>query len=69
MVSTVGFDRIDPVLIGREDGGWLAVSPANAPLHIGVAAWSADDARNRFVRELREWKALLDGPTEDGPKA
>ena len=56
------FAQIEPQLLRREDGGWLAVSPDNALLHIGVAAWSADDARNKFVRELREWRRLLDEP-------
>ena len=65
MVSTISFDQIQPDLLRREDGGWLAVSPPDSPLHIGVAAWSVDDARNRFVRELRAWRALLDGQTED----
>lgn len=48
-----------PKLLRRDDGGWLAVSPDDAPLHIGVSAWSADDAREKFGRELREWIALL----------
>ena len=62
-VSNGSFAQIQPQLLRREDGGWLAVSPDDAPLHIGVAAWSADEARNRFVRELREWRRLLDEPT------
>ena len=48
-----------PRLLRREDGGWLAVSPDDAPLRIGVLAWSAEDARDRFDRELREWVALF----------
>jgi hypothetical protein len=51
---------IEPRLLRREDGGWLAVSPPDAPLHVGVAAWSADDARDRFARELDAWADLLD---------
>lgn len=51
--------QFSPRLLRREDGGWLAVSPDDAPLHIGVSAWSADDAQIKFDRELREWVALL----------
>ena len=65
MVVMEGFDQIEPTLLRRADGGWLAVSPRNAALHIGVAAWSAEEARRRFVRELREWRLLLDARPED----
>lgn len=65
MVFFIRFAQIEPTLLRREDGGWLAVSPPDAPLHIGVGAWSAEDARNRFVRELREWRLLLDAPAKD----
>jgi hypothetical protein len=64
-MSSIRFDQVEPTLLRREDGGWLAVSPPNAPLLIGVAAWSADDARDRFVRAAREWTALLDGQTQN----
>ncbi len=69
MPFSTGFDQIQPTLLRREDGGWLAISPPDAPLHIGVGAWSAEDARNRFVRELREWRLLLDAPAEDAQQA
>ncbi len=69
MVSATGFDQTEPTLLRREDGGWLAVSALNAAFHIGVAAWSADDARDRFVRAAREWAALLDGQCQDGTDA
>ena len=66
--SQRGYADMKPTLIRREDGGWLAVSPADANLHIGVVAWSADDARARFVRAAREWGALLDGRYQDEVK-
>jgi hypothetical protein len=47
-----------PVLIRRENGGWLAVAAPGAPFRIGVAAWSADAARDRFDKEMREWVEL-----------
>jgi hypothetical protein len=48
-----------PRLIRCEYGGWLAVSPPGAFVSIGVFAWSADDARDRFHREMQEWRELL----------
>lgn len=66
LVSEEWFSQVEPKLLRREDGGWLAVSPPGAPLPIGVAAWSVEDARNAFVRELKAWKALLDEPLQDG---
>ncbi len=63
--SSDRFARIEPQLIRRENGGWLAVTPIDAPVPIGVTAWSADEARNQFVRALREWAALLDTQTQD----
>lgn len=59
------FKNIEPKLVRRENGGWLAISPVGASLRVGVEAWSAEDARVRFVRELGEWSALLDGHFED----
>ncbi len=61
ITSAISFNGIAPTLVRREDGGWLALSPPEAPVPIGVEAWSADDARNRFVRATKEWAALLDG--------
>lgn len=64
-VSQDWFATVEPKLLRREDGGWLAVTPPDAPLPIGVAAWSVEDAKNAFVRELRAWKALLDEPLQN----
>ena len=65
IASTGEFAQIQPRLLRRANGGWLAVSPPEAPLHIGVAAWSADDARSSFVRELKAWCLLLDEQAQD----
>lgn len=65
LVSRDWFSQVEPKLIRREDGGWLAVTPKGSPLPIGVAAWSAEDARNAFVRALREWGMLLDEPLQN----
>lgn len=65
MPSTTGYDAVEPIVSRRDNGGWMAVSPPDAPIHIGVAAWSADDARSRFACELRAWRLLLDERTEN----
>ena len=62
MVPKDWFASVTPKLLRREDGGWLAISPKGAPLPLGVAAWTAEDARNAFAREIRAWKALLQEP-------
>jgi hypothetical protein len=53
------FQGVDPVVKRCENGGWLAVAPASSPLHIGVFAWSVDEARNRFFRARKAWCDLL----------
>lgn len=60
MVPREWFSQVAPKLVRREDGGWLALSPPGAPLPLGVAAWTAEDARNAFAREVRAWEVLLE---------
>jgi hypothetical protein len=57
--------QLNPRLIRRENGGWLAVSHANDIVHIGVVAWNVDDARNKFARRRREWDVLLEQVRRD----
>jgi hypothetical protein len=54
------FENITPLLRRCRNGGWLAVAPDESPVHIGVFAWSVDEARNRFVRAQTEWRFLLE---------
>jgi len=56
------FGSVEPRLIRRYCGGWLAVSPPDAPLHIGVVAETADRARTNYAHELGEWRRLLEQP-------
>lgn len=58
MMNDRSVELIAPRLLRRDNGGWLAVAPKGAPFRIGVAAWSAEDARRRFEREMAEWVAL-----------
>ena len=54
------FGKISPILRRCENGGWLAVAPDESPVHIGVFAWSSDEARNSFFRARGEWSLLLE---------
>jgi predicted RNase H-like HicB family nuclease len=55
--------EIRPRLIERECGGWLAVSPPEAALQIGVTGKSEAEAVRAYTQALRLWTAaLLDEP-------
>jgi hypothetical protein len=56
----IAFENITPLLRRCRNGGWLAVAPDESPIHIGVFAWSMDEARNRFNRARAEWRILLE---------
>jgi len=60
IASSDRFGQIEPRLVRRQMGGWLAVSPSGAPLTIGVEAASVDEARSLFAVALRRWTVLLD---------
>jgi hypothetical protein len=51
-----------PVLIRRNCGGWLAVSPLEATLKIGVIAPTEDEARELFRKSVERWAQLLAEP-------
>lgn len=59
------FEHAVPRLRRCENGGWMAVSPEESPVRIGVVAWSADEARNRYLRSRREWIVLLEEALHD----
>jgi hypothetical protein len=54
--------EIRPQTVERECGGWLAVSPPEAELLIGVAEETKTEAVAAFAQALRLWEALLDEP-------
>ncbi len=45
----------DPVLIKRECGGWLAVTPADAILRFGVEAADEASAIAAYEEERQRW--------------
>jgi hypothetical protein len=51
---------MEPRLVRRENGGWLAVSQPGAPISIAVIGLDQDDARVRFRTEAVAWGVLLE---------
>lgn len=47
--------QIQPRLIKRAGQGWLAVSPENASIRIGVTGPSEDATRKEFFDRLEKW--------------
>lgn len=52
------YSDIRPDLIGRECGGWLAISGLGSELRIGTVGATADQAVDRFRAALEEWARL-----------
>lgn len=51
---------MQPELIERAGGGWLAISPPGEALRIGVTACNRLEAERRFVESERAWRRLLE---------
>jgi len=52
-------ETLEPVLMKRACGGWLAVSPQHYSLKIAVRAVGRDEARVAYSAAFNRWKALL----------
>ncbi len=64
---TEKWSAIRPRLIERACGGWLAISPADAGLRIGVTAQTEQEARDKFMEMFVEWKRSIEvDSTGDG---
>jgi hypothetical protein len=50
---------MEPDLIERQTGGWLAVAPAQSALRIAVTAPTRAEAVEAFSNEWVEWQGLL----------
>jgi hypothetical protein len=48
-----------PKLVRRECGGWLAVSPADEPVKIGVVAETEQDAIKKYEKKIVVWRETL----------
>lgn len=58
MIDQEGFYHVQPVLIARLCGGWLAKTPVGWPLAIGVGAESEIDAKRLFSEALARWRSI-----------
>ena len=50
---------MQPRILERFCGGWLAVSPTNATLRIGVTASSKEGALKAFSLAAKRWADIL----------
>lgn len=53
--------HVDPV-VRPVRSGWLATTPPDHPLRVGVVGADESEARILFSEELREWAALREQP-------
>lgn len=53
-----GFAQMQPILLRRLSGGWLAISEPDSPLRIGVAGDTEEEARTKFDRAVTAWQRL-----------
>lgn len=60
-------DSVEPLIVARQCGGYLAISPKHARFKIGVTAKSAEEAATLFSDTYREWEALLIEPAALNP--
>jgi len=51
--------EIQPDLIRRTGGGWLAVAPSKADFLIGVTAATQEEATEKFCSVYRRWIEIL----------
>lgn len=49
---------VNPVLIERKCGGWLAITPRGWPLGIGVTADTKENAEANFRAELERFSSI-----------
>lgn len=55
---TAVVSSMQPTLVRREAGGWLALSPVGAQIQIGVEGRTKKDAERRFRRVAFRWADL-----------
>lgn len=67
-VAIENIDKIQPYLMRRTCGGWLAVAPSTALFHIGVTALTEKEAIEKFRFEYSQWVGLFTEKTLDVPK-
>ncbi len=56
---------LEPRLIERRNGGWLAVTDDDSPVRIGVVGDTEAEARERFHEALARWRAAYEQPIDE----
>lgn len=56
--------QVGPVLIERRCGGWLAITPRDWPLGIGVTGDTKAEAERKFQQELERFSKIREQPHE-----
>jgi hypothetical protein len=56
---------LEPRLIERRNGGWLAVTDDDSPVRIGVVGGTEAEARERFHEALTRWRAAYERPADE----
>ena len=51
--------KINPLVVARDCGGWLAAAPQWSPLRIAVTAETEESARTAFALAWAQWLELL----------
>ena len=51
---------LEPQLIERRTGGWLAVTDDTSPVQVGVVGDTEDEARERFREALARWRTAYE---------
>jgi len=64
-IQAVSNGEIEPDLMRRSCGGWLAVAPKGGIFSIGVTAPTADDARRKFGTTMQRWLEILAAAKSD----
>ena len=58
-IISIADGRINPDLVRRTGGGWLAIAPKGCPFSIGVDAPTPEGARAKFSSVIHRWLEIL----------
>jgi hypothetical protein len=64
IVNIINDELIDPRVIRRARGGFLALSPRNAPIRVGAVAATEEDAREAFGAIVQNWRNARDAEND-----
>lgn len=59
MDTVATIETANPLLIRRNNGGWLAIAPKNATFLIGITADTADEAEEKFRTVYNRWISIF----------